>query len=86
VSKKLFARVFIDLGKESFYLNHLLPLIIQNKDTALREDFLNNSGLDRFYIEMLEKEYFENRKLDFTLLESIRDGGGLSHIGGGERI
>jgi hypothetical protein len=86
VSKKLFAMVFIDLGKESFYLNHLLPLIIQNKDTALREDFLNNSGLDRFYIEMLEKEYFENRKLDFTLLESIRDGGGLSHIGGGERI
>jgi uncharacterized protein (TIGR04442 family) len=86
VSKKLFAMVFIYLGKESFYLNHLLPLIIQNKDTALREDFLNNSGLDRFYIEMLEKEYFENRKLDFTLLESIRDGGGLSHIGGGERI
>jgi uncharacterized protein (TIGR04442 family) len=86
VPKRLFDKVFLDLRKESFYLNHLLPLIIQKKETALREDFLNNSGLDRFYLETLEKEYFENRKLDSTLLELIREGSELSHVGGGERI
>lgn len=79
VTKKLFEKVFLDLRKESFYLNHLLPLIIQNKDVLLREDFLNNSGLDRFYIETLEKEYFKQRKLDPSLLEDLL-------VGGGERI
>lgn len=79
VTKRLFEKVFLDLRKESFYLNHLLPLIIQNKDILLREDFLNNSGLDRFYIETLEKEYFEQRKLDPSLLEHLL-------VGGGERI
>ena len=79
VTKRLFEKVFLDLRKESFYLNHLLPLIIQNKDVLLREDFLNNSGLDRFYIETLEKEYFEQRKLDPSLLEHLL-------VGGGERI
>jgi uncharacterized protein (TIGR04442 family) len=79
VTKRLFEKVFLDLRKESFYLNHLLPLIIQNKDVLLREDFLNNSGLDRFYIETLEKEYFDQRKLDPSLLEHLL-------VGGGERI
>ncbi|MFZ3136858.1 MAG: TIGR04442 family protein [Thermodesulfovibrionales bacterium] len=79
ITKRLFEKVFIDLRKESFYLNHILPLILQGKETSLREDFLNNSGLDRFYIETLEKEYFEKRKLDPALLEQLL-------IGGGERI
>ncbi len=86
VSNRLFDKVFLDLRKESFYLNHLLPLIIHNKDTALREDFLNNSGLDRFYVEVIEKEYFEKRILDVSLLELIREGSELSRAGGGERI
>ncbi|MFZ5906490.1 MAG: TIGR04442 family protein [Nitrospirota bacterium] len=77
--KTLFDRVFLDIKKESFYLNHLLPSIIQNQDTLLREDFLNNSGLDRFYIETLEREYFEQKKLNPALLEKLL-------IGGGERI
>lgn len=79
ITKRLFDKVFLDLRKESFYVNHLLPTIIQSKDSALREDFITNSGLDRFYIEILEKEYFENRKLDPALLEPLL-------LGGGERI
>lgn len=54
---KLIDKVLLDLKKESYYLNTLLPRIIKNRDLDLREDFLNNSGLDRFYIEGLEKEY-----------------------------
>ncbi|MEW6570466.1 MAG: TIGR04442 family protein [Nitrospirota bacterium] len=79
ISKRLFDKVFFDLKKESFYMNHLLPLIIQTGDIGLREDFLNNSGLDRFYVETLEREYFEKKELEPVLLESLL-------IGGGERI
>jgi uncharacterized protein (TIGR04442 family) len=79
VPVKLFNKVFIDLRKESFYLNHLLPLVLQARDVTLREDFLNNSGLDRFYIETLEKEYFDKQKIDQSLFEPLL-------LGGGERI
>jgi uncharacterized protein (TIGR04442 family) len=76
VTKRLFDKVFIDLRKESLYLNHLLPLILESRDGSLREDFLKNSGLDRFYVETLEKEYFQRRKLDPVLFESLLSGGG----------
>jgi uncharacterized protein (TIGR04442 family) len=71
---KLFEKVFLDLRKESVYLNQILPQVIQVRDIALREDFLQNSGLDRFYVESLEQEYFEEKGLDPALLESIREG------------
>lgn len=79
VTERLFKKVFLDLRKESFYINHLLPRILQDKDIPLREDFINNSGLDRFYIEMLEKEYVKDRGLDVTVIEPVL-------LGGGERI
>jgi uncharacterized protein (TIGR04442 family) len=86
VSKKLFDKVFLDLKKESFYVNHLLPLIIYTKDASVREDFLNNSGLDRFYIETIEKEYLENKNLDISVIDALRERNEFSDAGGGERI
>lgn len=86
IPAKLFEKVFIDLRKESVYLNQILPMVIQNMDSPLREDFLENSGLDRFYVESLEKEFFEENGLDMMVLESIREGKELSSSGGGERI
>ena len=56
------------------YLHSLLPRIITERNTALREDFLSNSGLDRFYLEELEREYFENNELPLEDLYSIRKG------------
>lgn len=86
IPQKLFEKVFIDLRKESVYLNQILPRIIRNSDDLLREDFLENSGLDRFYIEALEQEYFREKGLDTGLLESIREEKELPGFGGGERI
>jgi len=74
VPAKLFEKVFLDLRKESVYLNQILPKVIQARDADLREDFLQNSGLDRFYLESLEQEYFEEKGLDLSLLGSIREG------------
>ena len=86
IPAKLFEKVFIDLRKESIYLNQILPMVIQKMDSSLREDFLENSGLDRFYVESLEKEFFEDNGLDMMVLESISEGKELSRTGGGERI
>jgi uncharacterized protein (TIGR04442 family) len=86
IPPKLFEKVFIDLRKESVYLNQILPLVIQHMDSSLREDFLENSGLDRFYVESLEKEFFEENDLDMMVLELLREGKELLQTGGGERI
>ena len=64
----------VNIKKEAVYLHNLLPPIIANRDIALREDFLENSGLDRFYVEELEREYFELNNLDLEDLYQIRKG------------
>jgi uncharacterized protein (TIGR04442 family) len=56
------------------YLHSLLPSIISERNAGLREDFLENSGLDRFYVEELERDYFEKNELDIEGLYAIRKG------------
>ena len=70
----LFRDVVVNIKKEAIFLHNLLPKIVSEKDTALREDFLDNSGLDRFYVEELEREYFELNDLDLEDLYQIRKG------------
>ena len=62
------------IKKEAIYIHNLLPQIIAERDPALREDFLENSGLDRFYVEELEREYFELNNLNMDDLYQIRKG------------
>ncbi len=73
VPDRLFEKCLFDLKKELFYVNQLLPVIIKTTDTRLREDFIRNSGLDRFYIENVEKAYFEDRGMDKFLLELLKE-------------
>jgi uncharacterized protein (TIGR04442 family) len=68
----VFEEIILDIRKESFYLNNLLPHIIVSRDNNVREDFLMNSGLDRFYVEELEKDYFELNMIENDILEEIR--------------
>ncbi len=86
VRENLFDKVLLDLKKESYYLNHLLPLIIRDRDPSLREDFLTNSGLDRFYIEGLERKYLMDGGFDPSVIEAIKEEREFSGTGGGERI
>ena len=86
VRENLFDKVLLDLKKESYYLNHLLPLIIRDRDPSLREDFLTNSGLDRFYIEGLERKYLMDGGFDPSVIEAIKEEREFSGAGGGERI
>ncbi len=86
IPARLFDKVFMDLRKESVYLSQILPRIINNNDYSLRRDFFENSGLDHFYIESIEQEYFSEKGLDSEILASIRENRELSISGGGERI
>jgi len=74
ISESLFRNVVVNIKKEAIYLHNLLPQVIAEKDPSLREDFLDNSGLDRFYVEELEREYFELNNLDMESLYQIRKG------------
>lgn len=74
VPDRLFDETILTIQKEAVYLHGLLPRIIADRDIALREDFLENSGLDRFYVEELEREYFELNELDLEELYQIRKG------------
>ncbi|WP_129128104.1 TIGR04442 family protein [Geomonas oryzae] len=70
----LFREAILTIKKEAVYIHNLLPQIILEKSWALREDFLENSGLDRFYVEELEREFFELNGLDLEELYQIRKG------------
>ena len=72
VNDSLLEDVITKIRLEAFYINQMLPTIIEEHDAKLRNDFLSNSGLDRFQIEELEHEYFELRAFPPQLLESIQ--------------
>ena len=70
----LFREAILTIKKEAVYIHNLLPQIIAEKNSGLREDFLENSGLDRFYVEELEREFFELNGLNLEELYQIRKG------------
>ena len=72
ITESLLEEVITKIRLEAFYINQLLPRIIDEQDAQLRNDFLSNSGLDRFQIEELEGEYFEMRSLPPQLLLEIQ--------------
>ncbi len=75
IPEGLFREIIHAIRKEAVYLHNILPQIITEKNTALRDDFLENSGLDRFYVEELEREYCELNSLDISELNAIRKNG-----------
>ena len=70
----LFQEAILTIKKEAVYIHNLLPQIIVENNCLLREDFLENSGLDRFYVEELEREFFELNGLNLEDLYQIRKG------------
>lgn len=74
IDDELLDEVIQKIRLEAFYINQMLPKIIEEQDARLRNDFLVNSGLDRFQVEDLEAEYFEMRNYPPHLLQLIREG------------
>lgn len=57
ISKQLWQDIFWHIKKEVFFITQILPRLSDDKEQKLKEDFIANSGMDRFYIEELEKAY-----------------------------
>ncbi|MDD2319725.1 MAG: TIGR04442 family protein [Geobacteraceae bacterium] len=72
----LFRETILTIKKEAMYLHTILPTIIDEKNVSLREDFLENSGLDRFFVEELEREYCALNCIDPDQLARILRGQG----------
>jgi uncharacterized protein (TIGR04442 family) len=70
----LFRETILTIKKEAMYLHTILPSIINEKNISLREDFLENSGLDCFFVEELEREYCELNCIDQDELSRILRG------------
>ncbi|GEM_PF-153125 len=70
--EEVFQEVLRKIQLESFYVSQILPVVLESLDTRLREDFLRNSGLDRFLVEELEQEYFLMENLDSSLLAALQ--------------
>lgn len=69
----VFEKVVFDLKKESYYLRNILVKVIKNNDVKLREDFIVNSGIDRFVIEELEREYLGGLEIDTAILDRFQE-------------
>lgn len=67
----LFHETILSIKKEAMYLHTILPAIIDERNLSLREDFLDNSGLDRFFVEELEREYCAMNCIDPEALNLI---------------
>jgi uncharacterized protein (TIGR04442 family) len=69
ITPDLFASAVFAIREEYLYLDELLPQIISNRDRQLRQDFLENSALDRFRTEELEQQYLRKHKLSPDALD-----------------
>lgn len=74
IPEHLFLDVIATIKKEASYLHSILPKLATNCDTALREEFITSSGLDRFQIEELERDYFERHGLPLEELRRLQRG------------
>lgn len=57
ISKHLWQEIFWHIKKEVFFITQVLPRMIEEGKKELKEDFIANSGMDRFYVEEIEKAY-----------------------------
>jgi uncharacterized protein (TIGR04442 family) len=72
IPDRIFREAIHTIKKEAMYLHTLLPAIIEENNFSLREDFMDNSGLDRFYVEELEREYCHLNRISEDVLTPAR--------------
>jgi uncharacterized protein (TIGR04442 family) len=72
IPEQILQKVVRDLYQENVYLHEILPNMLADPANSLRENFLKESGLDRYYVEELEKEHFDRNRLDPLTLQKIQ--------------
>lgn len=73
IPDSLFQKAFELVKLEAIYSNAVLPQVVRG-NKALRQDFIQKSGLDLFYIEDLEAQYCDRNGISCETLEQVRAG------------
>jgi len=71
IPESLFQKAFELVKLEAIYSNAILPKVMRGS-TSLRQDFIQKSGLDLFYIEDLEDQYCSRYGIAREQLEQVR--------------
>jgi uncharacterized protein (TIGR04442 family) len=74
VPDTFFRKTLEDLKMERVYFGSVLPKAIKSKDSGVRREFIDSSGIDLMRIEELEKEFQQQYRIGEDALETIRGG------------
>ncbi|MEO5657244.1 MAG: TIGR04442 family protein [Nitrospiria bacterium] len=74
IPEGVFHKILRDLHREAVYFYEVLPTLVASpKDSDGRRDaYFSSSGVDRYELEELEREYFHQHRLDETLLQTLQ--------------
>ncbi len=72
VPETFFRKTLEDLKMERVYFGSVLPKAIKSRDSGIRREFVDSSGIDLMRIEELEKEFQQQYRIGDETLEVIR--------------
>ncbi len=74
IPEATFRKVIRDLHREAVYFYEVLPTLVASPDGSdgRRDAFFSSSGVDRYDLEELEREYFHQHRLDESLLQALQ--------------
>ncbi len=74
IPEATFRKVIRDLHREAVYFYEVLPTLVASPEGSdgRRDAFFTSSGVDRYDLEELEREYFHQHRLDESLLQALQ--------------
>ena len=72
VPESFFMQTLEDLKMERIYFGSILPKAIKSKDSTVRREFIDSSGIDLMRIEELEREFQQQYRISDDVLNEIR--------------
>ena len=75
VPESFFRKALEDLKMERIYFGSVLPNAIKAKDSIIRREFIDTSGMDMMRIEELERDFQQQYRITEDAMEMIRSDG-----------
>lgn len=74
IPEAVFRKVIRDLHRQAVYFYEVLPTLVASPEGSdgRRDAFFSSSGVDRYDLEELEREYFQQHRLDESLLHALQ--------------
>jgi uncharacterized protein (TIGR04442 family) len=74
IPEATFRKVIRDIHREAVYFYEVLPTLVASPagSDGRRDAYFSSSGVDRYDLEELEREYFHQHRLDEALLQALQ--------------